>query len=206
MTTVTLAEYARRVGKSRAAITQWKNAGKLVMKGKRVDVEATDAYLKRYRRKGLPDITTDTPTVKRGRPPVKQVDTLNAEPVRLTCAEVMERLAALDWTQTFDWSPEAQDERARQAAQCIEWVAVKSDTRDDGHWGGFQLRIPHYMGKFGLIPDAVPAGHGFELDAWNVLDVCRAELEPLSDDDEVDVRLDLLHLLAYPFGEHQRRD
>jgi hypothetical protein len=46
----------------------------------------------------MPDIVTDTPTVKRGRPSVKQCDPLNTqlntEPVCLTCAEVMGRLAA----------------------------------------------------------------------------------------------------------------
>ncbi|WP_231408932.1 hypothetical protein [Ralstonia solanacearum] len=199
MTTVTLAEYARRVGKSRAAVTQWKNAGKLVMQGERVDVEATDAKLKRYRRDGLPDIETAPKAVKRGRPSVKQ-------PVRLTCDEVARRLAALDWTQTFDWSTEAQDERARQAVQCIGWEAVTSPLRDDGHFGGYQLRIPESVAKYGLTVDTVPAGHGFELDTWDVLKVCRAELEPIDDDQEVIVRLDLLHLLAYPFGECQRKD
>lgn len=205
MTTVTLAEYARRVGKSRAAITQWKKAGRLVMQGERVDVEATDAKLKRYRRDGLHDIATDTPTVKRGRPSVKQAAELNREPVCLTCAEVMARLAALDWTQTFDWSAEAQDERARLAAQCIGWEAVRSAVTDDGHWGGFQLRISAYIAAHGLTADAVPAGHGFELDVRDVLEACRDELEPIDDDDEVTVRLDLLHLLAHPFAECDRQ-
>jgi hypothetical protein len=46
--------------------------------------------------------------------------------------------------------------------------------------------------------------YGFELDAWDVLKACRAELEPIDDDDEVTVRLDLLHLLAHPFSEHDK--
>lgn len=204
MTLVSQAEYARRLGVSRAAVAQWKKAGRLVLQGDKVDVEETDARLKRYRRDGLPDIVADTPTVKRGRPLVKQLDALNTEPVCLTCVEVMERLAALDWTQSFDWSPEAQDERARLAAQCIGWEAVKSPVRDDGHWGWFQLRIPAYIAAHGLTDNAVPAGHGFELDAWDVLKACRAELEPIDDDDEMTVRLDLLPLLAHPFSEHDR--
>ncbi|WP_052319428.1 hypothetical protein [Burkholderia sp. A9] len=215
MTLLSLAEYARRVGKSRAAVSQWKKAGRLVLQGDQVDVEATDAKLKRYRRDGLPDIDPAPKSVKRGRPPVKQsgksvkqtsgAAQLNNEPVRLLCVDVVERLAALDWTRPFDWSPEAQDERARLAAQCIGWEAVRSAARDDGHWGGFQLRIPAYIELHGLAEDAIPAGHGFELYSSQVLDACRDELEPIDNGDKVLVRLDLLHLLAYPFSEHQRK-
>lgn len=212
MSLVSLAEYARRVGKTRAAITQWKKAGKLVLQGDQVDVEATDERLKRYRRAGLPDVDPQPKSVKRGRPSVKrepesvkQGGELNSEPVTLTCAEVTARLAALDWKGTFAWFASSQDERVRLAAECIGWEAVRSPIRDDGHWGGYQLRIPAYVEACGLTADAVPAGHGFELDAWDVLKAVRAELEPIDDDDEVTVRLDLLHLLAHPFTEYDRQ-
>lgn len=210
MTLVSLAEYARRVGKTRAAISQWKKAGRLVLQGDQVDVEATDAYLKRYRRAGLPEIDPQPKPVKRGRPSVKQsgksvkqpdAAQLNSESVNLTCVEVAQRLAALDWAQTFDWSPEAQDKRARLAAQCIGWEAVTSPIRDDGHWGGYQLRIPAHIEAHGLTEDAIPAGHGFELYPIQVLKVCREELEPIYVDDTMTVRLDLLPLLARPFHE-----
>jgi hypothetical protein len=56
-----------------------------------------------------------------------------------------------------------------------------------------------------LTEDAVPAGHGFELYPVDVLKVCRAELEPIDEGDQVMVRLDLLHLLAYPFSQHHRK-
>ncbi len=205
MTLVSQAEYARRLDVSRAAVAQWKKAGRLVLDGDMVDVEATDAKLKRYRRAGLPEITEPTQPVKRGRPSVKHVDELNSEPVRMKCADVMRRLADLDWTQTFKWHASAQDERARQAAQCIGWQAVRSPIRDDGHWGGFQLRIAAYIEAHGLTGDAVPAGRGFELEVWDVLKECRDELEPIDDDDEVMVRLDLLPLLAHPFAEFDKR-
>lgn len=117
----------------------------------------------------------------------------------------MARLSELDWKQDFNWSDEAQAERARRAAECIGWEAVTSPARDDGHFGGYQLRIPESVAKYGLTADAVPAGHGFELDVWDVLKACRAELEPIDDDDEVTVRLDLLHLLAHPFSEYDRK-
>ncbi|CAB3775823.1 hypothetical protein [Pararobbsia alpina] len=212
MTLVSQAEYARRLGITRAAVAQWKSAGRLVLEGSKVNVEASDARLKKYRRAGLPEDNEAAKSVKRGRPSVKQgqesvkqAGRLNAEPVCLTCVEVMRRLAELDWTQTFDWSEAAQDERARLAAQCLGWQAVRSDVRDDGHWGGYQLRISSYVAAHGLTEDAIPAGHGFELDVWAVLKACRAELEPIDDGEEVKVRLDLLHLLAHPFTEYDKR-
>jgi hypothetical protein len=74
-----------------------------------------------------------------------------------------------------------------------------------GTGGGFQLRIASYVDAHGLTEDAVPAGHGFELYSVDVLKACRSELEPIDDDDEVTVRLDLLHLLAHPFSEYDRQ-
>src|SRR6516164_8242762 len=138
MTLVSQAEYARRLGVSRAAVAQWKKSGRLVLQGDLVDVDATDAKLKRYRRAGLPEVNEQAAVVKRGRPRVKSAAELNAEPVRLTCAEIMARLADLDWTQEFEWFASSQDERARLAAECIGWQAVRSAVTDDGHWGGFR--------------------------------------------------------------------
>jgi hypothetical protein len=204
------AQYARRLGVSRAAISQWKRRGTLILGGaggEEVNVEATDANLKRFRRDGLPPVDLYPEPVKRGRPSVKQGALNSAEPARLTCAEVMERLSRRDWAQTFDWSDAAQHQRAVMAARCVGWEAVTSDLRDDGHWGGFQLRIPGYEGMTGpAARDGVAAGHGFELDVWEVVKICRAELEPIDgdDDEEVTVRADLLPVLAHPFSEYDK--
>jgi len=123
----------------------------------------------------------------------------------LLCTEIVSRLEALDWKRTFDWAPEAQAERARKAAQCIGWEAVQSDLRDDGHWGGFQLRIQEYIAARGLDDSAIPAGFGFELYPEDVFKAVRGEIEPLSDvDGTATIRLDLLPLLAHPFNEHDR--
>ncbi|WP_186262062.1 hypothetical protein [Burkholderia gladioli] len=215
MTLMSLAEYARRVGKSRAAITQWKKAGRLVMQGDQVDVEASDAWLKKYRRDGMPKVTDDAAAVKRGRPSVKQgaeVGTqLNSEPTCLTCDEIEARLAEFDWQQTFDWSIEAQRERAVQAAQCVGFVAIESDLRDDGHWGGFQLRNPACQDP--ASTDAVIAGFGFELSAWEIVKLCRHEIEAcvwpetderMFDDDSSTVVPSLLPALARPFYKHDK--
>ncbi|WP_146128181.1 hypothetical protein [Burkholderia gladioli] len=215
MTLMSLAEYARRVGKSRAAMTQWKKAGRLVMQGEQVDVEASDAWQKKYRRDGMPKITDATTAVKRGRPSVKQgaeVGTqLNSEPTCLTCDEIEARLAEFDWQQTFDWSIEAQRERAMQAAQCVGFVAIESDLRDDGHWGGFQLRNPACQDP--ASTDAVIAGFGFELSAWEIVKLCRHEIEAcvwpetderMFDDDSSTVVPSLLPALARPFYKHDK--
>jgi phage terminase Nu1 subunit (DNA packaging protein) len=53
MTVVSQAEYARRCGVSKKTVTQWKQEGKLVLAEGGVDVEASDAYLKKYRSAGL---------------------------------------------------------------------------------------------------------------------------------------------------------
>lgn len=210
MTLVSQAEYARHVGVSRPAIAQWKKAGRLVMQGSQVDVEASDALQKRYRRDGLPAALAPIEGVKRDRKSVKQSvkrqDLLNTERVCLTVAEITAQLAELDWKLDFDWSETAQAERARQAATCIGWEAVESPSRDDGHWGRFQLRMP-MPGNSVMIEDHVAAGFGFELFPSDVLKECRSEVadDAGSDDDaneaEYLIRLDLLHHLARPFIE-----
>ncbi|PRE80717.1 hypothetical protein C6Q13_28255 [Burkholderia gladioli] len=196
-------------------MTQWKKAGRLVMQGEQVDVEASDAWQKKYRRDGMPKITDATTAVKRGRPSVKQgaeVGTqLNSEPTCLTCDEIEARLAEFDWQQTFDWSIEAQRERAMQAAQCVGFVAIESDLRDDGHWGGFQLRNPACQDP--ASTDAVIAGFGFELSAWEIVKLCRHEIEAcvwpetderMFDDDSSTVVPSLLPALARPFYKHDK--
>lgn len=204
------AAYARRVGVSRAAITLWKRRGDVVLEGSLVNVEATDERLKAYRRDGL-NVDPHPKAVKRGRPRVKQTANVfallngfsGAEPESLPCCEVQAQLAALDWTQTFDWSEEAQDQRARLAARCVGLEAVKSDLRDTGHWGGHQLRYPEYGDLTGPdAEDGVAGGFGFELNCADVLARCRAALESIDENDTVTVRLNLLPVLARPFAEY----
>lgn len=56
VTTVKQAEFARLSGVTRNTITEWKKRGWVVMDGNRVNVEASNVRLKRYRRNGLPGI------------------------------------------------------------------------------------------------------------------------------------------------------
>ncbi|MGI4849357.1 MAG: hypothetical protein ACRYGK_14630 [Janthinobacterium lividum] len=53
MPIVSQAEYARIRGVSKKTVTQWKQEGKLVMVDGSVDVDASDAYLSKYRTAGL---------------------------------------------------------------------------------------------------------------------------------------------------------
>ena len=227
MTLVSQAEFARMCEVSRKTVTMWRNEQKLVLQGKHVDVEATKERMKRYHRVGSPVktepvkiVTPESSKVTKSRPrqrwgAAEGNKTGNKSSVLTTVGEVETQLLALDWTQDFDWSPEALDQRVRLAAQCIGWEAVTSQAEDDGHWGGYQLRIPAYMAD-GLHYGAIAGGFGFELDAFDVLCLVREHISVrrdadgmlVSEDDEpIQVQPDLLSLLARPFGEmHARKD
>lgn len=72
---VSKAEFARMHGRSRAAITQWGDRDLLVMQGNKVDVEASNANLERYRRGGAGALSSESAanrtslTVKAGENP-----------------------------------------------------------------------------------------------------------------------------------------
>lgn len=55
MALVTQAEFSRVSGVSRKTVTMWKARGWLVMHAGRVNVEASNANLKKYRREGAPN-------------------------------------------------------------------------------------------------------------------------------------------------------
>jgi hypothetical protein len=212
MTLVSQAVFARMCKTTPKTVTKWKQEERLVMQGLLVDVEATEELMKRYRRKGSPIVLSATEVSKKGNARNKGSNNDgvthlqgNDQIVTLSCTEILERLQLLDWTKEFDWSSEAVLQRARDAAKCIGWEAVESDTRDDGHWGGFQLRITKCVIDNVLKAGAIPAGHGYELSSIEVLYKVREEIEAdfdLSDTMEVD--LTLLPLLAHPFHELDR--
>ena len=87
MTLIKQTEFAKRRGVSRMAVTKWKASGMLVMRGDLVDVEASDARLKKYRRDGLPKPTKATP--KRGAAKAKAVAPKRGE----TSSQAAERIA-----------------------------------------------------------------------------------------------------------------
>lgn len=134
-----------------------------------------------------------------------------ARSTRMRRSEAVQRLQALDWGQAWDWSDDAQHTRLQGAAAVVGLEAVQSPLDDDGHWGGYQLRnLAVQVVHGGLCFEAVAAGYGFELDTFQALVECREHLhhpDDTADDlaEIIEVRLDLLPLLAYPFGPtHQR--
>jgi hypothetical protein len=223
MTLVSQAEFARMCDVSRKTVTTWAALGKLVMQGKRVDVEETEARMSRLHRVGSPIKNAPEKIVTlagegvtkraRGSDFVAPKGNKTAETELLSVGEIEARLCALDWEQTFDWTPAAVDQRVRRAARCIGWDAVTSASRDDGHWGGYQLRIAQFSADE-LSCDVIQAGHGFNLDAFDVLEMVRDHISARldadgaiiqDDDDVIPVDHDSLHLLALPFGELQIR-
>lgn len=206
---VTQAEFARMCSVSRKTITTWKASRLVVMDGDQVNVPESMAKLKMYRdkhdgRAARGEHAKRTPTLA---PPVHP-----SQFKPLTRRELVDRLKHLDWTTTF--APKTLATRLEQAAKCVGFVLVTSPLRDDGHWGGYQVRSVRLLQHHGgLCFDAVIAGYGFELDAFDVLEVCRKHIwhpddgEFDMDDVMDDVLPDLLPALAWPFGEvHQPRD
>ena len=206
---VTLAEHARRCGVSRKSATVWKQGAQLVMVGELVDFarsykgERWHGSLKAQQgREGWPGAADAAARRPTPRPPPDRL-----APVTLPTSAWVDRLQALDWTTARDWSPAAVHARVIAAALVVGLELVESEVRDDGHHGGYQLRDTELLKRHGRVcRDAIAAGFGFELDAWDALHACRRcvtdpDFEP---DVPMTLRADLLHLLAYPFGECHR--
>jgi hypothetical protein len=211
MSTMSQAEFARRHGVSRKSVTLWKRNGLVVMRGDSVDVEASDEMLRMYRnehdgraQRGQPKPVTRVATAQGNAARRSKVTTGR---VQLTLGEIERRLRDLDWTQTFDWSAAAQEQRARLAAKCVGFEAVESELRDDGHWGAFQLRDPRWIRDGKMLDGAVIAGYGFDASDLEVLRVCREEVLPGDDDPAAVYTIDvaLLPMLAFPHHEADRQ-
>jgi hypothetical protein len=213
MTIETKAAFARRHGVRRQALAKWETKGWLELVDGKVDVEASNANLDRYRH--VCDGRAPAPPAAR-QPVVRQLaaprQPASRVLVKLTLRELIRRLHALDWTATFDWSDVAQRRRVQEAARAIGLEAVNSPLRDDGHHGGWQLRNVEAVRASGVHRDTIQAGHGYELDDFWALWECRDSIELWSDPpsdadlaDELEVDVDRLKLLAYPFGPFQKR-
>jgi hypothetical protein len=218
MALVSQAVFARMCKVTPKSVTKWKQEGRIVLQGNLVDVEATDVLMKRFRRKGSPIALTPeeahaTKNKKgngeriKGNKPSVTLPKGNDGFVTLRCAEILDRLKSMDWTQKFEWSDEeALMQRAEFAAKCVGWEVVQSTMRDDGHWGGLQVRDVRNNKSGELSEDFVIGGFGYELWPSEVLRLVREELESDFDDsDTQDVRPDLLRLIAHPFHEQDRR-
>ena len=206
MTFVTQAVFSRMCCTTRKTVTKWKQEGRLVMCGQKVDVEATAEKMERTFHRGSPIVLPPEQATKQRTKPEAPSATSGVAGVaqRLLCVDIEAKLEALDWKQTFDWSDAAQEERVARAAECVGLLAVRSEIRDDGHWGGFQLRIRGELDRTPLREDAIAAGFGFELTHWDALEKIRGEIVAFDEDDEETVRPDLLPLLARPWAEYDK--
>jgi hypothetical protein len=114
MTYVSQSEFARMCGVSRQAVLKWKSAGRLVLQGNQVDVEATDERMQRYHEGGSP--------LRRG-----SVDTVDS---RLTKACAVDK-SDIDLStasrsvgaQHFDFSRAGLQRRIGEAAGILEFEA-----------------------------------------------------------------------------------
>lgn len=201
---VTQAEFARMHDVSAVAVNKWKKRGMLAMVGNQVDAQASNEKLKRYRDSHDPRATRGkTAAGNIGVAPGKQQGSTWTQ---MKAAEIRAKLAALDWTQKFEWSEAEIARRVSRAAACAGMVAVQSEARDDGHWGGYQVRnLAALKQRGGPCYECIEAGYGFELDAHEVIGHCRHAFDDeFHDDDElIDVDISLLSALALPFGEAQ---
>lgn len=209
---VSRAEFARICNVTRPAVGKWIREGRIVLDGELVDVAASAAHLRRFRREGLPaGLAAYLAGQPAGQTPRPSAATSTPTVVIMRRGDLVARLRALDWNHQPTFTDEAMRQRVFQAAQCAGLEAVTSNASDDGHWGGFQLRNKALMKIYGGVCfEVVTAGYGFDLDAWGALHECRQALDhpddsPEEADDMIETRLDLLPALAYPFGpDHQR--
>lgn len=92
MTLITQAELARRKKVTRAAVTQWKNEGWLVMNGRLIDLEATESRMQKYASSRSKRLTpAATVTVKPGLPLNTTEPTPLLEPCTAHLAEPSDR-------------------------------------------------------------------------------------------------------------------
>lgn len=186
------AAFARRHGVSGKTVTMWKKRGWVVTCDGKVNVEESEANLKKYRAAGISKNLTPVPDA-------------NGQGNGQGNDSVLAQLKALDWQHPVaDWSEEAQEKRARLACQCFgDIVMVQSDAPfGDGNWGGWQLRIPraeHHVS----CREQIWNGYGYELEPHDVLGYLRDFLLAEEDTFEVIARPDLLHALALPIYEWQ---
>ena len=193
-------EYAKQHGVSGAQVSHWTARGWIVMAGKLVDAEASDAMLAAHR-----DAARDRRGSK-ARP--KQDARSSGRATTTTIGEARAAVRALDWSmRPHDWSTAAQEIRAGLAARAVNCAALRSPARDDGHWGGFQVRDLALLAVHGdAVLETIVAGHGWELDAFHVLEAVRSRIDaPYLDAadlaEPMSLTVEQVGALAYPYGE-----
>lgn len=178
MALVSQSEFARLCGVSRQAVLKWKSAGRLVLQGNQIDVEATDARMQRYHEGGSPLRKNAVDTVDNRLTNPGAVDKSSGN----LSTEALFR--QLDGTQVFDFSRRSLENRVTKAANILGFdLRLKGDDIDLRRDGA----------SFFLAE-----GDTFAENAFCALDMMRWSLGSLSHvPDELRA---VVPLLARPFG------
>jgi hypothetical protein len=212
--TMTKAAFARLCDVSKPAVAKWLSTGIAVLaENHEIHLAATAESMRRYRSAGLPSgfaalLDGCAPAAITPKTAPKQLRATRVTEHRR--GDLAAHLLELDWKMPFEATEAQVRDRLDAAAEAVGLEVVESTRNDDGHWGGFQLRNISLMERHGgLCFDAIVAGYGFELEEFEVLVACREKLthpddHPEDDDDLIELDLELLPALAYPFGpRHQ---
>jgi hypothetical protein len=215
------AAFSRLCGVSKQAVAKWVSRGiAMLAANDEIHLEATAAAMRSFRVAGLPPgfqafldgtppgAEASAPVADGRRPTARSHAPPRTAPatIRFRRAELVERLRALDWQAPWALDEERERSRAAAAAVAVGYELAESDESDDGHWGGYQLRSLERMTAQGWPSfEAVVAGYGYELEAWDVLQACREVISHPDDvegdgEDLIPFDLVLLQELAYPFG------
>jgi hypothetical protein len=219
--TMTKAAFARLCNVSKPAVAKWLQRGIAVLaENGEVHLAATLAAMRAFRSDGVPAsfvafMNGDPVLVGRAltaASPPAAAHPSQQRSSQFRRADLVARLLALDWKHPWSLDDQGLRSRVAAAAAAVGFELAESDNDDDGHWGGYQLRSLATMAREGGICfDAIVAGYGYELDAWDVLRECREVIShpddtAEDDDDLIAFDLELLPALAYPFGPcHQQR-
>nr|KVH30866.1 hypothetical protein WS87_26740 [Burkholderia sp. MSMB0856] len=172
---------------SRQMVSKWKSAGWLVLQGSAVDVEATDARMKKYYSKGSPVPASALSVVDTGAASVDKLAATTRYSVNHSSAAATAgaRLAMLDGTLSFAFSQDALRSRIDKVARILGW-----QVRFEGE--GILL------GKGGMDP-VMLSDDPFEVSAYVALETLRVVGLDL-DAPLAPVHEPALPLLAKPFG------
>jgi hypothetical protein len=202
---ITKAEFARICQVSKPAVAKWVAQGCAIETNSRIDVKATADAMTRLRRDGVPAAFSAWLAGGACAPRAGKPARSGSGTTELRREHIVARLKEKDWTTPFDPDPATFHARAVAAAKAIGLELIQSDLRDDGHWGGYQLRYAGASKSGAAINrSAIVAGFGFELEDFDVLSECREAIDhpDAGPDDLFIVNLDLLSALAFPFGPH----
>jgi hypothetical protein len=212
---MTKAAFARICNVSKPAVAKWATQGVVVLVDGKIDVVASARQMAAFRRDGVPKglrdyLESDGERIDSADEPSGHADRHVVDRVAAYRRDdLVARLIALDWKGRCPADEAGEDIRLHAAAAAVGFELAESSQRDDGHWGGYQLRSIELIKRHGgLCFDVIAAGYGFELDAVDVLTQCREVLiHPDggdADDDLFFLDIELLPVLAYPFWPGQR--